>query len=70
MRNINMSLSVYYQELKHEFDRIQNLLDNQKPLPKFNNKKKQVRGALSADQIQSIKDEVHAEETHPWTNCR
>jgi hypothetical protein len=62
----NMSVSIYYRELKSEFDRIQQSI-SQKKRQKFHDLKPVVSRGLSGDEMQAIKDEVASEETHRWS---
>jgi hypothetical protein len=62
----NMSISIFYRELKAEFDRIQQSI-SQKKRQKFHDLKPVVSRGLSGDEMQAIKDEVASEETHSWS---
>ena len=63
-----MSVGLYYKELKREFDRIQAMLDYQKRNSQTNQPvTRQPIPRRTGAEMQAIKDEVHAEETHAWT---
>jgi hypothetical protein len=63
-----MSVGLYYKELKREFDLIQAMLDYQKQNAKPTQPamRQPIRRRTGAE-MQAIKDEVKAEETHAWT---
>lgn len=63
-----MSVGLYYKELKREFDHIQAMLDYQRQNAKTNQPvtRQPIRRRTGAE-MQAIKDEVQAEETHAWT---
>ncbi len=62
-----MPIGAYYPTLKQEFDEIKKQIERVKPKPKMPSNKNPAPKRATAQKMQDIKDEVHAEETHPWT---
>ena len=57
-----------YKQLQWEFDRIMSAVGDEKPMKRKRPRDTLPSPVMTAQQMDAIKKEVEAEETHPWSN--